>query len=131
MGKKFLSPHYLSRTTNVMIVIFRMLMKNNISRYFFHFTETGFFVQKMARNRPKASLHYIWGVRHFMIVIFGTLIQCNIISIWCFFHFSEILIFHAKNGVKVQKIAQNIELFYTVFVWIFLKSWRKISNYKH
>ena len=40
-----------------------------------------------------------------MIMIFGTVVQNDISSL--FFHFYEIVIFQAVTGVKEQKIAQN------------------------
>ena len=124
-------PHCIWGTTHAVMVIFSTLMKNyNISGRFFHFLEilifwakNGVKRQKMAQNREKACPHCIWGTIHAVVVIYGTLLQ-NYNTSRCFFHFLEILILWAKNGVKGQKWPKSrIELVRTVSQELHMLSW--------
>jgi len=78
---------------------------------------------KMAQISHRACPHCISGTTHAVVVIFGTLIQ-NYNTSRYFFHFLEILILWAKNGVKGQKWPKSwIELVRTVSEELHMLGW--------
>ena len=78
---------------------------------------------KMAQILNRACTHCIWGTTHAGMVIFNTLMKnYNMFSL--FFHFLEILILLAKNGVKGKKWPKScIKLVRTVSEELYMLLW--------